>query len=182
MIISWDDEFGGFKFPDLDRLFEQGTIDYKEGKLDDAEKKFLEILKCNDQIVDVNYNLGILYRDKKQYDLSIKYFRKAIELNSKDAAIYCELSTALYYNGDKEEAKSNLEKTIEIDPYYALGYANLGVWYLKQEPPSISHNEFIDSLEKAKQYFEKALKLDPKCSTAEDGLRQTNAKLNIFKI
>ncbi len=186
--IQWDDQFGGFVFPDLNGLFHKATEAYEGGRLDEAEHMLKRILGCNDQIPDVHYNLGILYRDRGQFDLSIQHFRRAIELKPDDAAIYCELATALYQNGMKEDAKQNLEQAIRIDQSYALAYANLGVWYLKEvEGPEFELRKskgptYIDDcLEKAQKYFEKALNLDPECITARKGLIRIGARRSAFR-
>lgn len=182
----WDSEFGGFKIYNLMDQYKIANKYYNESRLDEAKEGYLEILMHNPNLIDVHYNLALLYRDTKEYNKSIEQFKQVIKLNPKDADAYCELSKAFYESGKKEEAKSALEKTIELNPSHVLGYANLGAWYINESQIYINmgpkyRKELIEMLEKAKECCEKSLKLDPTNITAQEALRLTESRLDIFK-
>ena len=68
-----------------------------------------------------------LNRDKK----AIKYFQKAIELNSDDVNTYLFMGSS-YVSTDKyEEAIQCFQKVIELEPFYPSTYYFMGLIYEK---------------------------------------------------
>jgi tetratricopeptide (TPR) repeat protein len=50
------------------------------------------------------------------YQAAIKYLNKALELNPKDAKIWCVLGQTQYYIGNYDQARATLGKAIALDP------------------------------------------------------------------
>jgi tetratricopeptide (TPR) repeat protein len=53
---------------EIDKLFEEGVYLYEQGKMDDAETKFLEALRLDNSSDDIKYNLALVYLEKKEYN------------------------------------------------------------------------------------------------------------------
>ena len=45
---------------DIDQLLQQGIAAHKEGKLEEAKRLYMNILKINPLQLDANYNMGII--------------------------------------------------------------------------------------------------------------------------
>ena len=53
---------------EMDKLFEEGVNFYEQGKMDEAETKFLEALQIDSSSEEIKYNLALVYLEKKEYD------------------------------------------------------------------------------------------------------------------
>ncbi|MBC7584821.1 MAG: tetratricopeptide repeat protein [Tardiphaga sp.] len=58
-----------------------GTFLYKKGDVTGAVKEFQRALEIKDDNAPANYNLGLIYLQKKQYDEALKYAKKAYALD-----------------------------------------------------------------------------------------------------
>ena len=65
-------------------------------------------------------------RAKGQLDEAIACYKKAIELDPKDARAHYNLGIALAAKGQVDEAIAYYKKAIELDPKYAEAHCNLG--------------------------------------------------------
>ena len=52
---------------EIDILFDEGVNLYEQGKMDDAESKFLEALQIDSSSDEIKYNLALVYLEKKEY-------------------------------------------------------------------------------------------------------------------
>ena len=97
---------------------------------------------------------------KRDYDEAIACFRKAIELDPKDAMAHNNLGDALRQKGQVDEAIACYRKAIELDPKYAAAHCNLGTIC------SIPSGDY----EAAIACYRKAIELDPKYALAHYNL------------
>lgn len=157
------------------KIYNEGVDAGRAGNNDESVRKYTEAISIDPSFVDAHYNLGIIYRDNKDYNSSIKHFNEAIKYDPKDASIYCELATSLFKNDDFDGAKKTLKKSIEINPTYSLSYANLGVLYTKSIDPASDPDpekmpQTIEDIERvieiAECYAIKAMEFDPTNTTA----------------
>ena len=58
-----------------------GTFLYKKGDVAGAIKQFERAVEIKDDNATANYNLGLIYVQKKQYDVALKYAKKAYALD-----------------------------------------------------------------------------------------------------
>ncbi len=78
-------------------------------------------------------NLGVILCDvKRDYDEAIACFRKAIDLDPKNAYGHHNLGVALKGKGQVDEAIACFQKAIALDPKYAKAHSNLGVALRRQ--------------------------------------------------
>ena len=77
-------------------------------------------------------NLGKAYREKKDYESSIGFYKKALEANRYFPPAHRGLALTYMDMGDYEAAISSLEKAVEYAPRFALAYFDLGRAYAGQ--------------------------------------------------
>ena len=139
---------------------------YRQGDLEDAEnaaKKALELdssyqpaHQLLEDIKQANYDRGSAHWSNKQCDAAITYFKRAIDIELKEA--YC--GRACYRQGDLEDAENAAKKILEVDSSYQPAHQLLED--IKQAYVSSGH----DYLSK-KQYnetvanFRKVIDIDP---------------------
>lgn len=176
---------------------------HQAGNLVDAEKIYNKILsEVPDSASTLNL-LGLLKLQNKQFDISIQYIKKALELNP--CAYFLENLGRVYYEkGNFEEAINNYKKSLELEPNSYSVLFNLALAYksnnqveetikayeaaLKIKPNSIdvyynlanlydSKNETLS----AKKYYEKALELSKDNEDINYFLGLTYLKLKDFE-
>jgi tetratricopeptide (TPR) repeat protein len=86
-------------------------------------------------------------------------YRRALQLNPRDAKLRYNLSLALDQLGDFASEQKELEKTVELDPNLAVAQNQLGLLALR----SSQRNE-------AERRFKEALAIDPRFSEAQSNL------------
>lgn len=112
------------------------------------EKEFEAIHFCS---------LGVAWYEKADYDEAIKYFKRAIKLNSNFVEAHNNLGVAYAKQGNYSKAIECYKKATQKNLNYATPFNNIGVAFYR-----------LGYLEKAVKYFEKAIKADPKYERAYD--------------
>jgi tetratricopeptide (TPR) repeat protein len=69
------------------RLLNEGILLLKTGNIDESIDKLESLLKENSNIIDAYYYLGICYEKKGQKELSIRMFKKYLDLVKKEQVI-----------------------------------------------------------------------------------------------
>jgi tetratricopeptide (TPR) repeat protein len=88
-------------------------------------------------------------------DEAIAEYKKAIELDPKNAPAHNNLGNALRQKGRLDEAIAEYHKAIRLDPKFALAHDNVGI--------ALTDKGRVDD---AIAEFQKAIELDPKLATA----------------
>lgn len=70
--------------------------------------------------------LGFVYLYRKEHDLSINSYKRALALNPNDADVMSEMGDALAFTGNSKEAIELLTKAMLLNPFYPDQY----LWYL----------------------------------------------------
>lgn len=103
-----------------------------------ADKKaapLLEKLKTDPNNRDLLIQVGKIYSSTHQFKEAASYYGKALQGDPKDVAIRTEMASCLYYNGEVDEAISQLQQSLHYDPKDANSLFNLGMikWQGKQD-------------------------------------------------
>ena len=144
--------------------------------LNEALTEIEKLLKSNKNNPKI-YNLyGIIQLELNQCDDSIKYFKKAVELDSNYYEALNNLGNAYMCLGNFNEAINIYEKVLALKPEYAAGYNNLA-----------SAQNDLGEFEKAIVNYDKALTFDPNFLMARNNIIHTltfynpkNSDLNVF--
>ncbi|MEW6201074.1 MAG: tetratricopeptide repeat protein [bacterium] len=124
---------------------------------------------------------GVKLLDLSKYDESLKYFKKALEMQPQNAMVHYYIGRNYYYMRDFDIALEHLEKSIKLKPDYADGHCYLG-YALAAKGDEMENSGLVNKTKgyymkiKAKAPMSKALELEPTNACANTGL----ARADIF--
>ena len=130
--------------------FNLGVAYTREGRTEDAIKKFLTAIQLNPDLVDARYNLGLAYARQGRTQDAVREYQTTIALDSDYFMAHNNLANTYLAQGRTEDAIREYKKAIEIDPGFANVHYNLGLAYTAQGRSEDAIKEFIT-----------AIKLDP---------------------
>jgi protein O-mannosyl-transferase len=149
----WNDVIG--KYPEDNRV---ALAVYNRGKYFEVEEKYKEAL--SDYLTVANYStrddnilerIGKIYGQKlNDLDNALVYFQKAYEINPSNLDVLRDLGTAYGIKGDPKTSLVYSLKGLAIKPDDPLLLMNAGISY-----------QSLGETVKAREYFEKAKKIDP---------------------
>lgn len=119
------------------------------GKLDGAEKEYLASLSINNNQPEAYFNLGVIYKSRREVDKAIESFKKAKEL---DKGMYpADIMRASLYRetGKPAEAIAILTQIIKDNPFGAnLSdlYVELGMAYKVQGNDDVAKQQWQEAL------------------------------------
>ena len=177
----------------INQIFNQALTAHQEGKLEEAERLYREILKVQPEHLDTNNNLAVILEHHNKLEEAEKYYRKAIELNPKIAESYNNLGATLGQLNRLIEAEASCKRAIELKPDYAMAYNNLGKILYKFnrfEEAEISYRRAVElkpnfadaynnwgvslfeygKLKEAAEKYSKALIIEPKQLEAKENM------------
>jgi predicted Zn-dependent protease len=119
---------------------------------DEAERLFKLDLRNSPDAPAPNLGLGVVYREKSEYDLSLKYLRKALDDGAPPALALRYIGEAYQLKGQDKEAVSTLEKALAMDQQEGAVMFLLAVSYenLNQHERSIQLLEQLASRREAR--------------------------------
>lgn len=88
----------------------------KNENLEEAEKKYIEILSLDAKNIAAYRGLGNLYIAQKQYQEAVAIFKHILKLNKADSQAYFELAEVFMRLEDYDSALNNISKALEIEP------------------------------------------------------------------
>ena len=106
----------------------------------EAEKLFLNLLNKDENLMLVNYFLGIIYFELQNYKKSKLHYKNSLKLNKNSKEILINLAYLEQSYGNFKEAKEIYEKLLNLNPYYIETYYRIYLLnsdYLKKEYESI---------------------------------------------
>ncbi|XP_070579554.1 TPR repeat-containing protein DDB_G0287407-like [Ptychodera flava] len=94
------------------------TAAYQSFVENDHRQEGLDVLKQGKEKfpedVEITYNIGMWYAFYKDYDKAIDIFQNLLEIDPNDAETVFSLGKVLLLSGQKEKAKAQLEKVLEM--------------------------------------------------------------------
>ena len=99
-----------------------------QGKLEEAISFFKKSLIIFEDARG-NYNIAGAYRNLGNLSLSIKHYRRAVEIGSGDAEFYSDLGDALWHEGNIKEANRFLRMAVEVNSSHPRSNYQLGVFF-----------------------------------------------------
>jgi tetratricopeptide (TPR) repeat protein len=110
----------------LQQILETGIAHHKEGRKEEAERCYRQVLEIAPNQPDALNLLGVLAADAGLLGLSIDLMRKALTLRPKDPNILNNLGHALSETHQYEEARDKLERAVALKPDFDEAKYNLG--------------------------------------------------------
>lgn len=114
-----------------------GIAFYKTGNFRPALEAYNKALELDDDYALACNNIGDIYltvylkrQDRRAYNLAVRNFKRAIELDPKLASAYNGLGAAYKKANRIDDAIFIWEKSLELKPDYTFPLYNLGVAYL----------------------------------------------------
>lgn len=98
------------------------------------------------------FNLGLAQFKLRRFEEALENFQLAAKIHPNDAEYFDLVGNALSELGRKTEAMAALERSLEVDPRYALAHYDLG---------TVLQTGSAEEVERALKCFETAIALDP---------------------
>lgn len=147
-VLKWIEDFkeGVISREYIQCLFE-ASRDVNLNIFKSAIEKLQKAIQINPTYPSSYYNIGLCYLALGNYQQAIAYYKKVVEIKP-SAEAYHGLASAYGYAQQHQEVINYSQKSLGLDPKYALSYFNLGVayWNLKQ-------------YDKAKENLQRAMEL-----------------------
>lgn len=161
---------------------------YRERKLyKESEEAFKKAISIDEKFSDAYNNLGVLYMQENRYNEAIKCFQQAVGNIFYTTPEFAYNNMGLAYQSLKNyvEAEKSFKEAVLTNPSFVPAYINLAKLYIEQNRINDAEKllvKFLSVFEndvegnfllaklyfgkgdmtKAKSYFEKVIKLDPR--------------------
>lgn len=95
-------------------------------------------------LVSTYRNMGIAYKNNKQYKEAVSYYNKAIKLNNTNPWVdYVNRGNAWDESGNNKKALADYSEALKLKPQYGEALYNRGIMYEKQNLNSDAKTDFI---------------------------------------
>ena len=135
----------------INQILNQAINSHQEGRLEEAEKKYKEIINLQPNHAVAHINLGILFQKFGKIQDAETIFKKGIELKPDFASAYSNLGNIQVELGKEDEAEINYKKAITLEPNFTSAYNNLG-----------NLLNILGRFDEAINNYNKTIELDPK--------------------
>lgn len=168
--LDWAVKASKINPKETDAHFEVAYANLRLGRLNDAAKALLRILKLSPDNVRACRMLAKIYLDQQKLGDARDQFWAAVKLTPEDPSLWSDLGHTMSRMTDHENALGAFRKALELEPdnptrLYHVGDAHLA----------------MNRLEEAVSYFVKAVQLDPDYTMAHYDLGLALGKLKKYK-
>lgn len=111
---------------------------------------FMRNLTTDEFLAQVHNNLGVVYSERKDYEMAATEYRQALDLDPRFPAAFYNWGNDLLRQGEHRKAARRFSKSLRLYPTDVWAFNNRGLAYLK-----------IGKREKARRDFEEALRIEP---------------------
>ena len=193
-----------FTKDDFENLLKTASLAHKEGRLSEAKKGYLEILKRNPDWGQVLNALGTVFLDQSRPDKAKKVFEKAADLRPPYFPACYNLARLKQRENDHKGAISIYRAMLEKQPNIGEAWNNLGVAYREIGDPDEAISSFrravafapymaeawnnlgvaqdeLNMIENASKSYRKAIEIRPDYASAHLNLGISLQKLRRFK-
>jgi len=139
--------------PTAAQLLQQGLFHHRQGQLDMAMDRYMEVLRNDPQNADALYYVAVVACQEQQFVQGIALAQRALKNGPPQARVHNLLGKALERQGDHLEAVKNFDAAIALDPNFAEAHGN--------RANVLAAAGLADEALKG---FERALALDPKAA------------------
>ena len=115
--------------PDNDDIFKHGNLLIRQGKYDEAEQIYLELIKNDPDNYSAHVNLGSVYFGKDVIDKAINEYEISIRLNPEKPQAFFNMGLLCSSLHDYEKALNFFKKADEVDPDNRATLFSIGETY-----------------------------------------------------
>lgn len=126
-----------------------GHLMKETGSLDKALNHYKKALKIDPNYSNAYQGMADVYGKLGETEKAISIYQKAIELKPQYWGVYSDLGIFYFRNGDLDSALKYFKEVAELTPRNSKAYQRMGVVL-----------QYMDSIDQAKQMYNKALALD----------------------
>jgi tetratricopeptide (TPR) repeat protein len=119
--------------PDIAQLFQAGQDALNQGRLDEAERDFRQVLAVNPKVGGAYANLGVVYMRRKQWAKALERLHKAEHLMPQVAGIRLNIGLAYYRQNEFLKAIPSFESVVRDQPGALQPRHLLGLCYFFAE-------------------------------------------------
>ena len=101
---------------EFDIVYKYAVSALKIGKTDEAYKYFAYARSINKDVFEINYNLGVIEYDRKNYEKAYSLFSAARQLLPDHTATIQYMGKILFYMGRFKDSVTYLKKSYELNP------------------------------------------------------------------
>lgn len=128
------------------RLLEGAETAVQEGRLEEAEKLYIDILRLDPHSVEAYRGLSEVYIDQKSYDQAKETLEFLLKLNKDDDRAFERLGAIEVFKGNFREAEERFLASIELAGNVASHRVQLGKLYLQTGEEKKAFGEFKRAL------------------------------------
>ena len=154
----------------FEKKFEESLNLHKQGKIKEALETYLKILPKQKNNSKLNYLIGVIYLQSKNFELAVNYFEKTINIDKNNLGAYNNLGASLQQLRRFEQAVKVYEKVLSFKPDFTDALNNLATCFAN-----------LKKYDQAISYFEKILKINKNNSVVYNNLGNIYKELNQHK-
>ena len=154
----------------FEKKFEESFNLHKQGKIKEALEIYLKILPEQKNNSKLNYLIGVIYLQSKNFELAVNFFEKTINLDKNNLGAYNNLGASLQQLRRFEQAVKVYEKVLSFKPDFTDALNNLATCFAN-----------LKKYDQAISYFEKILKINKNNSVVYNNLGNIYKELKQHK-
>ena len=133
-----------------DLLFQQALGFHEQGRLNEAENIYRQILETAPNNPDILNLLGLIAQQKGLHAQAVDYFYQAIRLAPGHAPFHFNLALSLENDNKPVEALQSYQDALRLNPELKEAYDNMGDIFSS-----------LNQTDKAEEMYNQALRIDP---------------------
>ena len=129
---------------------QRGVRALKAGKLKDAQKQLEQAYKVAPENADLNFLLGYVYFQNKEYAQAQSFLAKAVTADHRNVQALTLLGRVRLQRGEIDAARATLEEAVAADPDYWMAHSLLADAYLKSRAYEKSREQALIAIDRSK--------------------------------
>ena len=131
----------------MSQTFHNAVQLHKEGKIDQAELIYRQILDETPENADALHLLGVVAHQRGQFPRAVKLIQRAISLAPDAGPFYCNFAEALRMSGDAVAAEAAARNATALIPHSPDAHNHLGLALQAQERHAEAAAAYRDAIE-----------------------------------
>jgi len=111
----------------IQKIFELAVQSHEAGRLDEAERLYIQIVIRQPEHADALHGLGVIAHQIGRNDVALELFKRSIMLNPLAPHFYNSLGNAFKALGQISQAIVHFREALDLKPDYAEAHNNLGI-------------------------------------------------------